>query len=85
MVQTYDLVLGLVALGLEVEVVAERVLAALVRGGEHNGHVELAPALLVDAERRLLERCGACQYVGAACAVASHPLCLFLSKDGCRL
>jgi hypothetical protein len=37
--------------------VAQRVLAALVRCGENNGHVELSPSLLVNAEWRLLERC----------------------------
>jgi hypothetical protein len=55
--QTYDLVLGLVALRLEVEIVIQRVVAALVDRREHDAHVELAPALLVDAERRLLEDC----------------------------
>jgi hypothetical protein len=55
--RTYHLVLGLVALRLEVEVVVERVVAALADCGEHNGHVKLAPALLIDAERRLLEHC----------------------------
>lgn len=54
---TYDLVLGIVALRLEVEVVAQCVLAALVCCREDNCHVELAPSLLIDAERRLLERC----------------------------
>lgn len=34
----------------------ERVVAALVRARQHNRHVELAPALLLDLERRLLER-----------------------------
>jgi len=48
-------VLGLVALGLEVEIVAESVVAALADGRKHDAHVELSPALLVDAERRLLE------------------------------
>jgi hypothetical protein len=54
--RTYDLVLGLVSLRLEVEVVLECVLATLVCCCEDNAHVELSPSLLVDAERRLLER-----------------------------
>lgn len=54
---TYDLVLGLVALRLEVKVVVEGVLAALVRRREDDAHVELSPSLLVNAEWRLLERC----------------------------
>jgi hypothetical protein len=48
-------VLGLVALRLEVEVVFQRVVATLADGRQHNLHVKLAPALLFDAERRLLD------------------------------
>ena len=53
--KTYDLVLGLIPLRLEVEVVLERVLAALVCCCEDDAHVKLSPTLLVDAEWRLLE------------------------------
>lgn len=49
--------LGLVLLGLEVEVVGQRVLAALADRCKDNGKVKLSPALLVDAERGLLECC----------------------------
>jgi hypothetical protein len=51
----HDLVLGLVALRLEVEVVFQRVVTTLADGRQHNLHVKLAPALLFDAERRLLD------------------------------
>lgn len=54
-ISTYNLVLGLVSLGLEVEVMVEGVVAALADSSEDDGHVELAPALLINAEGRLLE------------------------------
>jgi hypothetical protein len=47
--------LSLVPLRLEVEIVLERVVAALAHTRQDNGHVELSPALLLDAERRLLD------------------------------
>jgi hypothetical protein len=49
--------LGLVALRLEVEVVLERVVAALANSRQDDGHVKLSPALLIDAEGRLLDDC----------------------------
>jgi hypothetical protein len=56
-VVTYHLVLGLVALRLKVEVVAEGMLAALVGCCEDDGHVKLSPSLLFDAEWCLLDCC----------------------------
>ncbi len=56
-VGTHNLVLGFVALRLEVEVMIERVVSALANGGQDDGHVKLTPTLLVDAERRLLDYC----------------------------
>lgn len=56
---TYDLMLGLIPLRLEVQVVAECVFATFVRCCEDDVHVELSPSLLIDAEGRLLERCTA--------------------------
>ena len=47
------LVLGL----LEVEVVADEMVTALVDGVQHQVHVELAPALFLQQEGRLLEGC----------------------------
>lgn len=84
-VATYHLVLGLVALGLEVEVVAERVLAALVGCCEDDGHVKLSPSLLFDAERRLLDCCTPVSGASSAGTARTHSLCLGLSKEGCRL
>jgi hypothetical protein len=55
--RTHHLMLGLVLLGLEVEVMGQRELATLADSGEDNGQVKLSPALLLDAERRLLEYC----------------------------
>jgi hypothetical protein len=52
----------LVALLLEVEVVRDDDLGALADGGEVDEHLELAPALLVEAEGRLLLGC--CRSVG---------------------
>lgn len=49
--------LGLVALGLEVEVVCQSVVAALANCTEGDAHIKLAPALLIDAEWWLLEDC----------------------------
>lgn len=50
---------ALVALLLEVEVVAEGVVVGLAaaNGSKNDLHVELTPSLLVDGERWLLERC----------------------------
>jgi hypothetical protein len=50
-------VLGLVLLGLEVEVVGQRVVSTLADGCENDGEVKLSPALLVDTEWGLLECC----------------------------
>jgi hypothetical protein len=50
-------VLGLVLLSLEVEVVGQRMVTALADSCKNNSKVELSPALLVDAERGLLECC----------------------------
>jgi hypothetical protein len=82
---THDLMPRLVALGLEVEVVVQSVLAALADGREHDAHVELSPALLLNAERRLLEH-----WLVLVCAPwgisrLAHAPCLFFSNDGCRL
>jgi hypothetical protein len=70
--RTHHLVLGLVALGMEVEVVIERVVAALADCREHDAHVKLAPALLVDAERRLLEHCPCISILAMATSVAGR-------------
>jgi hypothetical protein len=48
--------LRLIPLALKVQIMLQRMLAPAVRARKHDIHVELAPALLVDAERRLLER-----------------------------
>jgi hypothetical protein len=50
-------VLGFVLLGLEVEVVGQRVVSTLADGCENDGEVKLSPALLVDTEWGLLECC----------------------------
>ena len=79
--------LGLVPLRLKVEVVLERVVAALANTCQDNGHVELSPTLLIDAERRLLDDCSSVSIAAFTQPIicSAHSPCLFFSKDGCRL
>ena len=51
----YNVVFGFVAFRLEVEVVGQRVFTTLVHGSQGHEHIELAPTLLRDSERRFLE------------------------------
>jgi hypothetical protein len=90
-VGTHNLVLGFVALRLEVEVVIERVVAALANSGQDDGHVKLTPTLLVDAERRLLDCCWLVSDIACRRRVAqgiverTHCACSSRMKDaGCK-
>lgn len=55
--ETYDDVGSLVLLMLKVQIMRQRMVPALVRPRKHDRHVEFTPALLLDLEGRLLERC----------------------------
>lgn len=55
--QTYYRMSCFVSLSLEVEIVLEGMISALVRTGKNDRHLELTPPLLLDAERGFLECC----------------------------
>ena len=82
---THHLMLGLVTLRLKVEVVLECVVTALADGGQDNGHVKLAPTLLVDAKGWLLNDCFRINMIVRMQRVPRHSPCLFFSNDGCKL
>ena len=80
------MVLSLIPFTLKVEIVAECVFTAFVCCCKNDAHVEFSPSLLVDAEGRLLERYTPISTLKLFLKVfLAHSLCLFLSKEGCRL
>jgi hypothetical protein len=74
--------LGLVTLRLEVEVVLERMVTALANTRQDNGHVELSPTLLVDAERRLLDDCSLSVFPSSPGACLSGALTVLVLLEG---
>lgn len=76
--------LGLVALRLEVKVVVEGMVAAFADSGEYDGHIELTPALLVEAEGWLLDHCVRVSECYCQINMDCAP-CLGFSNDGCKL
>lgn len=86
--KTYNGVLGLVALVLEVQVVLERVvLSALSNGCAVNGDVEFTPSLFRDPEGRLVEGCSKLsvlgEVLGGLLSRWRNVLCFGFANVGC--